>query len=73
MVMSNASRAINVINAAATLTVGGQIQDGGQVLGLTKTGAGTLVPTPVPLRRNQTGNLLRGVPLLQKDLFARSR
>jgi autotransporter-associated beta strand protein len=43
MVMLNADRAINVANAAATLTVGGRIQDAGQNLGLTKSGPGTLV------------------------------
>src|SRR4051812_9088263 len=43
MVMSNGNRSINVMNAAATLTIGGRVQDAGQNLGLTKTGAGTLV------------------------------
>ena len=43
VVMLNADRAINVADAAATLTVGGRIQDAGQNLGLTKSGPGTLV------------------------------
>ncbi len=43
LVMSNASRTITVGNLAATLTVGGRIQDSGQNLGLTKSGPGALV------------------------------
>jgi fibronectin-binding autotransporter adhesin len=42
-VMSNASRTITVSNPTATLTVGGEIQDSGQNLGLIKSGSGTLV------------------------------
>lgn len=42
-VMSNADRTITVSNSAATLTVGGRIQDAGQNRGLTKAGAGALV------------------------------
>jgi autotransporter-associated beta strand protein len=43
MVMSNASRTINVASPTAFLVVGGRIQDAGQNLGLTKAGPGTLV------------------------------
>lgn len=42
-VMSNASRTVTVTNPAATLTIGGRIQDSGQDLGLTKAGPGGLV------------------------------
>jgi fibronectin-binding autotransporter adhesin len=41
-VILNATRQITVTNAAATLTVGGVIDDGASTFGLTKAGAGTL-------------------------------
>ncbi len=42
MVLSGGTRAVTVSNALTTLTIGGVIDDGASVYGLTKAGAGTL-------------------------------